>query len=218
MSTWARLVAEALPAPERAPGPVERWSVRPGEVGARVSGHEVSLIRPVAGEEDWERVCAALASQPVFRGPSLDGRLPVESERVFAVVGLPLVPPGWGPLAASCSCAQWRSVCGHLGAVVEELGVRADADPFVLVRWAGSDRSEFVARVGAAAARQDGREGPDAPHRPRTGGADPASAAVFWSVPDLPALPEGLAEAGARVRASAPGPLLDGLPVFDRRT
>lgn len=218
MSTWARLVAEALPVPGRAPGPVEWWSVRPGEVGARVAGHEVSLIRPVAEDQDWERVCAALASQPVFRGPSLDGRLPVESARVFAVVGLPLVPPGWGPLAASCTCAQWRSVCGHLGAVVAELGARADADPFVLVRWAGGDRAAFVARVSAAAARQDGESGGGVPEGPQEDGADPASAAVFWSAPVLPALPQGLAEAGARVRAAAPGSLLDDLPVLDRRT
>ena len=215
MSTWARLVAEALPVPGRAPGPVERWSVRPGEVGARVAGHEVSLIRPVAEEEDWDRVCAALASQPVFRGPSLDGRLPVESERVFAVVGLPLVPPGWDPLAASCTCAQWSSVCGHLGAVVAELGARAEADPFVLVRWAGGDRAAFVARVSAAAAQQNGGGTPEVPQEDV---ADPASAAVFWSAPALPALPQDLAEAGARVQAAAPGPLLDELPVFDRRT
>lgn len=215
MSTWARLVAEALPVPERSSGPVERWSVLPGEVGARVAGHEVSLIRPVAEEGDWDRVCAALASQPVFRGPSLDGRLPVESERVFAVVGLPLVPPGWGPLAASCTCAQWRSMCGHLGAVVAELGARADADPFVLVRWAGGDRAAFVARVSVAAARQDG-EG--APEGPQGADPDPRSAAAFWSAPPLPALPEDLAQEGSRVRAAAPGSLLDDLPVFDRRT
>lgn len=214
MSTWARLVAEALPVQERAPGPVERWSVRPGEVVARVAGHEVSLIRPMAEEEDWDRACAALASQPVFRAPSLDGRLPVESERVFAVVGLPLVPPGWGSLAASCTCAQWRSLCGHLGALVEELGARAEADPFVLVRWAGSDRAAFVARVAAAAAGQSGEGGPQGP---RTNEADPGSAAVFWSAPALPALPQGLVEAGSRVRAAAPGSFLDDLPVFDHR-
>lgn len=215
MSTWAGLVAEALPVPGRAPGPVQRWSVRPGEVAARVAGHEVSLIRPVAEEEDWDRVCAALASQPVFRGPSLDGRLPVESARVFAVVGLPLVPPGWGPLATSCTCEQWRSVCGHLGAVVAELGTRSDADPFVLVRWAGGDRASFVARVTVAAARQDGEAAPEAP---RGTAPAPGSAAAFWSAPPLPALPEDLAKAGARVRAAAPGSLLDDLPVFDRRS
>lgn len=207
-------MAQALPVPVRAPGPVERWSVRPGEVGARVAGHEVSLIRPMAEEQDWDRACAALASQPVFRAPSLDGRLPVESERVFAVVGLPLVPPGWGSLAASCTCAQWRSVCGHLGAVVAELGARADADPFVLVRWAGGDRPSFIARVSAAAARQGGS---DLPEGPQGAGPAPGSAAAFWSAPPLPALPEDLAGSGARVRAAAPGSLLDNLPVFDRR-
>ncbi|MBE2997499.1 hypothetical protein IDM40_02105 [Nocardiopsis sp. HNM0947] len=212
MSAWSQLVAEALPAPGRAPGPVERWSVRPGEVGARVAGHEVSLARPVAEEEDWDRVCAALASQPVFRAPALDGRLPVELARVFAVVGLPLVPSGWGPLAASCTCAHWDGVCAHLGAVVAELAARADADPFVLVRWAGGEKAAFVARVSAAAAHRGEVE----PGDPQDGDPDPASAAVFWSAPVLPELPEGLPGTGPRVRAAAPGSLWDDLPVFDR--
>ncbi|WP_017615796.1 hypothetical protein [Nocardiopsis salina] len=211
MSTWAQLVAEALPTPEGAPGPVERWSVRSGEVGARVAGHEVSLARPVAEEEDWDRVCAALASQPVFCAPALDGRLPVELGRVFEVVGLPLLP-GWGPLAASCTCTHWDGVCAHLGTLVAELAARADADPFMLVRWAGGEKSAFVARVSAAAAHDDGEE----PGRQRDEAPDPGSAAAFWSEPTLPDLPEGLSGTGSRVRAAAPGALWDDLPVFDR--
>lgn len=213
MSTWSQLVVEALPVPERAPGPVERWAVRPGEVGARVAGHEASLARPVAGEEDWDRVCAALASQPVFCAPALDGRLPVELARVFEVVGLPLVPSGWGPLASSCTCARWDGVCAHLGALVAELAARADADPFVLVRWAGGDKAAFVARVSAAGAQQSGEE----PGGPQDSAPDPASAAAFWAAPALPELPEGLGGTGPRVQAAAPGSLWDDLPIFDRR-
>lgn len=208
------------------PGPVERLAVRPGEVTARVGGFDVSLIRSVPDRALWDRVCAALASQEVFRARVLAGELPVPVERVCAMFGVDLVPRGWEALVATCSCDRWDGVCAHLRTAASALGAQADRDPFSLARWAGTDKAELRTRVMAAG----GIKGPSAAHAtPRDNvseaiigdpglptGHSPDSAAAFWSAPSPPPPVDIPSGAGDRVRAAAPGALADEIPPFPR--
>ncbi|MBR8744275.1 hypothetical protein [Nocardiopsis sp. MG754419] len=228
--SWSTLVGEALDA-SGAVGAAEGLRVRPGELLARADGHEVSLIRDVWPRTAWVRTCAALASQPVFRGRILSGELPEEADRVFTLLGLDLVPAGWDRLVATCSCDHWRGRCAHLTTVAAALGEEADRDPFVLVRWAGLDKRALVALVRDPSTGE--RELPDpkngagenTAYSPEEGSADvfvaPAgtseriSPETFWDpvpIPSVPPLPSGT---GARVRAVAPGHVADELPLFD---
>ncbi|GHC79582.1 hypothetical protein GCM10007079_17840 [Nocardiopsis terrae] len=232
--SWSELVEAALGG--SGGDAVERISVRPGEVLGRVRGHEVSLIRVVWPDQEWARAGAALASQPLFRARLLSGELPEAAERVFALLGLALVPRGWGDLVATCSCDHWAGRCAHLSATAAALGAEADRDPFVLTRWAGRERRALVELVrgtatGTKGASAQGADS-DGDHRStlsvehadaggdvfaaraQTGG--PLSPAAFWQAPDpppVPPLPEGV---GDRVRAAAPGHVADELPGFDR--
>lgn len=236
MSTWSSLFAEALGG---APGAarVERLSVRPGEVRARVRGpglHEVSLIRPVPPEAEWERLCAALASQPVFRARVLAGELPTAAARVFSLLGWDLVPRGWDDLVATCSCDRWDARCAHLAAAVSELGAEANRDPFTLTRWLGRERRALVVQVrslstvpakglsgeGATFYKNAGREAfpASALPSPPAPTAAPTSTVAFWSAPPLPAPPVVPEGAGERVKAAAPGLVADDLPGFDHPT
>ena len=246
--SWSELVGEALGGSDGGAGAesgsgngpgaaaVERFSVRPGEVLARVRGHEVSLIRAVWADEEWVRACSALASQPMFRARLLSGELPGAAARVFELLGLDLVPRGWGALVATCSCDQWEGRCAHLSATAAALGAEADLDPFVLTRWAGRERRMLVELVRDLAAGTKGpsvREAASADHQhtrlseehPGAGGgvfaaqaqtADPLSPAAFWSTPEPPPPPLLPEDTAARVRAAAPGHVADHLPGFDR--
>ncbi|MEU3019220.1 MULTISPECIES: SWIM zinc finger family protein [unclassified Nocardiopsis] len=234
--SWAELVRDALGLTGGGGGAVERLTVGPGEVGARTRGHEVSLIRTVWPDREWERAGAALASQPLFRARVLSGELPGAVARVFALLGLDLVPDGWGDLVATCSCDHWQGRCAHVLAVADALAAEADRDPFALARWAGRERRALVELVrssptGSPAPSSEGTEftggGAEDHSRERweTGNdvfaaqaqtASPLSPAGFWAFPVMPAppaLPDG---AGDRVRAAAPGHVADHLPGFDR--
>ncbi|WP_017602921.1 hypothetical protein [Nocardiopsis alkaliphila] len=228
--SWSRLVGEALPAPEGT-GAVERLRVRPEEVSARVGDHEVSLIRPVWSDRDWTRVCAALASQPVFRARVGAGELPPETARVFALLGLDLVPAGWGAVVATCSCDHWRGRCTHLGALARALGAEADLDPFVLTRWAGREKRAVVLLVNdlTKGSSSSVEEFDDNPHpilsTQRVEGSSDVFAAwaqtseevspdTFWNPIPQPSTPDIPPDIGDRVRASAPRDMADELPRF----
>jgi uncharacterized Zn finger protein len=189
----------------------------------------VSLIRTVPPEAEWERLCAALASQPVFRARILSGELPVAAARVFSLLGWDLVPRGWDALVATCSCDRWDARCAHLAAAVAELGTEADRDPFALTRWLGRERRALVAQVKALSTvaakgfpgadatfgKNDGEAALDTASSPSPPGtAAPGSAADFWSAPPLPAPPRPPEGSGERVRAAAPGLVADDLPGF----
>lgn len=232
--SWSELVEAALGG--SGGGAVERISVRPGEVLGRVRGNEVSLIRVVWPDQEWARAGAALASQPLFRARLLSGELPEAAERVFALLGLALVPRGWGDLVATCSCDHWAGRCAHLSATAAALGAEADRDPFVLTRWAGRERRALVelVRDTATGTKGSSAQGTDSggDHRSalsvehadagddvlaaRAQTGAPLSPTAFWwapAPPPVPPLPEGV---GDRVRAAAPGHVADELPGFDR--
>lgn len=231
---WSDLVDAALGG--SGGGAVERIAVRHGEVLARVREHEVSLIRTVWPDQEWVRVCAALASQPLFRARVLCGELPEAAAEVFALLGLDLVPRGWGHLVATCSCDSWEGRCLHLSATAAALGAEADRDPFALTRWAGRERRALVELVRDL---PSGTKGPSAyeaafgddhhtalsEEHPGAGNdvfsapartAVPLSPVAFWSAPEPPPPPRLPDGAGDRVRASSPGHVADHLPGFDR--
>ena len=227
--SWSTLVGEALEGSVGAET-VTGLRVRPGEALARVGPHEVSLIRTVWPEQEWTRVAAALASQPVFHARVLAGELPEATARVFGLLGLDLVPAGWGDLVTTCSCEHWRGRCAHLRAVAAALGEQADADPFVLTRWAGLDRRSLVALVrglstGERELPSDENDGENSSYSREEGSddvlaagaitADRFSPDTFWNPipqPSVPTLPSGT---GDRVRAAAPGLVADELPQFE---
>ncbi|SJZ86934.1 Uncharacterized conserved protein, contains Zn finger domain [Marinactinospora thermotolerans DSM 45154] len=174
-------------------GAVTELRVRAGEVVAKVGGtagrsHHVSLIRETLDDGTWDRICAALAGQPLFRARLLSGELPLEVERVFDLLGSALLPQGPLDLVTTCSCAGWEDPCGHVTACLGAFAARLDDDPFLLLAWLGRERRAFLGQV-----RQLG------PAAAPVGEALPAPAPVeigplpdgpdFWTAPDLPPLP-----------------------------
>ncbi|GAA1092008.1 SWIM zinc finger family protein [Nocardiopsis composta] len=212
---WSRRFFEALEAGadagrlERgrgyaAGGAVRDLKVSAGEVLARVQGsrarpYRVSLIRPRLEEDDWERLSAALAGQPLFRARLLAGELPPEVERVFELLGADLFPRGLDDLVATCSCPDWGHPCKHVAAALYVLAADLDDDPFLLLAWLGRERGEFLsglrrhARPGGpdGAGEQAGAPFADTPHPAAPAPpALPEDPEAFWSAPDPPRLPE----------------------------
>ncbi|GAB3475179.1 hypothetical protein [Nocardiopsis coralliicola] len=222
---WTARVRAALEAEGAPPAPQSPVRVVPGEVQVRIGGPDgvpVSLIRPVLDDADWARAAAALASQPLFGSRILAGVLPPETEQVFAVLGLALLPDGIGGTLATCACPAWGGGCGHITAAAAALADRAGRDPFLLTAWLGRDRGALQAAVREAAGGGPSDRVPAAEEAPGGGdGTAPDSAALpspgaFWAVPEIPALPElpaaPTAPSGPAAQWAPPPDGLSGLP------
>ncbi|WP_067963308.1 SWIM zinc finger family protein [Nocardiopsis trehalosi] len=213
-------------------GAVADLRVRAGEVAARVQGsrprpYRVALLLPALGDDQWAVAAAALAGQPMFRARLLAGELPPEVERVFDVLGLPLLPQGLGGLAMTCSCPDYGDPCKHAAAVLYVLAAALDDDPFLLLAWLGRDRGAFLSelrRRAGAAEDGDAADGGGFGDLPPPDGAPvplPADPAAFWAAPPLPDPPPGRPEPVVFTvdAPDAAAGLLDALaPVYERLT
>jgi uncharacterized Zn finger protein len=130
-------------------GQVINIDVQPGYVSARVQGsqrspYRVSIQLAPLDDRQWERVLDALAEQAIFAAQLLNGEMPVDIERVFAAVQVPLFPAARGDLATECSCPDWVNPCKHIAAVYYLLGERFDEDPFLLFKLRGRDKDQVA--------------------------------------------------------------------------
>jgi uncharacterized Zn finger protein len=137
-------------------GQVLTLTVRPGAVSSTVQGsrpqpYQVSIGFAVLGDDAWQAVESALASQALYRAQLLAGELPGELEEVFAAAGAPLFPGSSRELAMRCTCPDVAVPCKHIAATFYLLAERLDDDPFELLLWRGRSRADLLADLAAGA-------------------------------------------------------------------
>jgi uncharacterized Zn finger protein len=129
-------------------GQVLELSVRAGEVAALVQGsrakpYSVSIGIDVYQPEQWARVERALAASAVYTAELLDGRMPEQTESVFASCGLTLFPVR-REFEGDCTCPDLATPCKHIAAACYILAERFDEDPFAILAWRGRSRAELL--------------------------------------------------------------------------
>ncbi|MFC0037398.1 hypothetical protein [Actinomadura rayongensis] len=183
-------------------GDVRNLRVAPGEVTARVDGHDVALGVETVDPAGWAAVDAALAAHPVVRARLLEGDVPPEIEVVFAETGRPLFPMHAGALHVMCDCDDWGDgPCAHAAAALRALADAFDEDPFLILEWNGRARNDLLTAL---------RRRPAEPEKDDD--AEPLDAETFWTAdlglaalrdpPPAPPAPPGLV-----LRVAAPPPV-----------
>ncbi len=134
-------------------GSARDLAIEPGEVratvrGSRVEPYEVLLRLRRFRDDEWEWVLDAIASSAAHAAAHLDGEDEpgiVDAARAAEVELLPRS----GELRTACSCPDWAEPCKHAAAVCYLVADAIDADPFVLLRLRGLDRSGVLDAVRA---------------------------------------------------------------------
>ena len=162
-------------------GQVISMDVQPGGVTAKVQGsrerpYNVSIEVRTLTPQDWERIQAAMAEQPIIAATLLSGRMPDNIEDTFRSVGLSMFPDRQDDLETDCSCPDWSNPCKHIAAVYLLLGEEFDRDPFLIFRMRGMDRDDLLGPEFRRSALT--LEGPALPADPL-----PVEPGEFWSNP-----------------------------------
>ncbi len=134
---------------------VDTLTIGPGAAVAQVRvtrqrSYEVRIGLPTFGKQVWTAVTAAVVDDEVTRAAMLDGRVPEDIERFFAVEGVPLFPER-GELSLDCTCPGTRVPCDHLVAALIALADEADADPFAILAFRGRERTNLLEEIGRQA-------------------------------------------------------------------
>lgn len=157
---WARLLQETDAAAARRitqgrayqrSGRVTELRARVGGVTGRVQGSHakpylVEIDIPALSDDDWGRIVEVLAGQVRHHARLLAGHAPEGLDDELSALGLRLMPTRQ-ELHTSCTCADRVWPCEHLAAVWEEITVRLDEEPFLLLRARGRGRSRLLAEL-----------------------------------------------------------------------
>ena len=144
-------------------GRVGQIAVGPGEFLAAVEeGDDVWTVTGALAPFDEAAehgFCEAVAAEAGRIAALLAGDLPHSLVEHAEEAGVELLPYG-GEIEAGCSCDAWLDPCPHALAVLLQLTVLVEQDPFVLLLLRGLARDELLARLHAreGSARSDAPE------------------------------------------------------------
>lgn len=133
-------------------GQVMDLVVKSGCVSSKVQGtrrtpYEVQIKVEPLPDQDWQRVCDALAARAILMAQLLSGEMPQDIEEVFAACKLSLFPTSTRALDTSCSCPDWANPCKHIAATYYILAEAFDRDPFLIFQWRGQGKEQLTATL-----------------------------------------------------------------------
>ena len=134
-------------------GHVSHFSVRPGEIEARVHGrktYNVTLGLPALTSAQWEKALDRIAQESRFVASLLAGEMPQGLDETFREAGASLYPRVPKELQTHCDCPDWANPCKHVAAVCYVMAEALDRDPWLLFDLRGKTREDVLASLQAA--------------------------------------------------------------------
>ncbi len=143
-------------------GQVVALEISKGKVAASVQGSRANPYKVVIrvdtlDRDDWKRVIARFAGQPLHVAKLLAGEMPAEIEDAFNEEGVPFFPYDYHELDVRCGCQDWVSPCKHIAAVLYLLGEEIDRDPFLIFKLRGMEREKLMKELGKSVTPADGK-------------------------------------------------------------
>lgn len=128
------------------------FSVQPGIAAAKMLGdkpqpQKVELHFPQLNPEQWEAVFDALSQKAYFLALMLLGRLPPETDDVFARAGGELIPSRREAITFTLDGAPVERLTPTTAALVLKLFEKLEAEPLLLVVLHGKGREEALAEL-----------------------------------------------------------------------
>jgi uncharacterized Zn finger protein len=164
---------------------IDKGVIRSKVQGSYPRPYNVTIKVKTLSDADWKRLVDALSSQVIFAAKLLAGEMPQEIEETFTGAGLSLFPEKRGDLQTDCSCPDYSNPCKHIAAVYYLLGEEFDRDPFLIFKFRGATREEFIRMLGASGVAKE-KIVTEAAAVPRPPEPISAGAASFWNCGKLP--------------------------------
>ena len=141
-------------------GTVKELSISSGLIEAkfedkRKSSYHVRLCSQTPSDAILDEIKRRISKRVIYAAELLAGGLPFDFKGIFNDSGASLIPWNSKQSRFVCSCSYSNRVCSHTLTVLYVLSGVFDRDPFLLLKFAGIEREEFLSALLAK------REEPD---------------------------------------------------------
>ncbi|MSR18642.1 MAG: hypothetical protein EXS00_05665 [Phycisphaerales bacterium] len=137
-------------------GQVATMTLHSGLCEAAVQGRAARRYRTtvsfvVWSREDWDRSLQAMAQEAVYAARLTTGEMPLSADRLFATLGLSLLPAGADDVKIECTCTE-RAPCKHAYAALAHAAERIEQEPLLLFTLRGMPGTRLLDRLQEARA------------------------------------------------------------------
>lgn len=123
--------------------------------GKRKSSYRVRLSSQIPPNTILEEIKKQISKRVKFAAQLLAGDLPFEFKEIFNSFGASLIPWNSKQSRFVCSCSYSNRLCCHILTVLYVLSGVFDRDPFLLLKFAGIEKEEFLSVL---LAKRDGHD------------------------------------------------------------
>jgi len=114
--------------------------IRKGEIFAQCQGtapvpYRIKIKFQPLTSTQWDKIIMKMNSQAYFEASLLSGQMPININKIFVDVGVPLFPIPKKKINANCNCPDNENVCKHVAALILTLAKIFDYDPFKLLEY-----------------------------------------------------------------------------------
>lgn len=125
-------------------GLVKELKFSKGTFNARVQGtrdtpYKIRLGIPQFEQATIDRLVDSIVTHPMLVSKLLNRKLDPEIVNICRQHDIRLFPTSWNDLSMYCSCPDWAVPCKHLAAVIYQISLEIDNNPFLVFQMHGVD-------------------------------------------------------------------------------
>jgi len=118
-------------------GSVLSIEIKKNKVNAKVQGsssrpYKISLEFTPFDAKEKAKILKVIKESPSLTAALLSGELPNDLEALLAKQNINLFINDWEEIKPSCSCPDWAVPCKHLAAVMYQIALEIDRNPFTI--------------------------------------------------------------------------------------
>lgn len=122
--------------------------IRAEVAGSRHFPYEVEIEIPIFSQAEKHQFVKEISAQPGIISKMLSRKLDPYALNIANRCGLKVFPSSWEDFSMICSCPDWAVPCKHLAAVIYQLSLEVDNNPFLIFELHGLNLLKVLSEAG----------------------------------------------------------------------
>ncbi|MCQ2148518.1 MAG: SWIM zinc finger family protein [Bacteroidales bacterium] len=107
--------------------------------GSRRTPYKEKLVLRKFTDKELDKLVAMIQERPVVLSKLFNRQMDESLSKLADASAMPLFPRQWRDIDMECSCPDWAVPCKHLAAVIYQISLEIDNNPFLVFSLHGVD-------------------------------------------------------------------------------